>query len=445
MSPRPSIPRREFCAALCALAAASAGCRGARPPVTGQAVVGAVYDTALEQELRSGKAIPLVQEAWGRYVDTLSEPVAITNWRDGVSTWDVYFATNRGRMTSPEGTRALFGNVVLDQPQYGLASVTLPKRRRGVDPVQAGSKKSVVPAAFRRDQNTEDQVVKFEAVEMLADESFLEGVADQVNRSRQKDLLVFVHGFNVDFDSAILRTAQVALDMPFNGAIVAYAWPSQGGITSYSGDEPINSASVEPFAQFLATLVHKLPEETRISIVVHSMGNRIVMQALNRAPLEGRLENVVLCAPDVGLADFRAWAPGVVKSAKRVTLYASENDAALIASKGLHADQRAGDADPAVVVEGVETIDCSTVDYTSFLGHSYYGANVDVLGDLFMVLKENRGAAERPHLGRESNPAGGYWVFEGRGPNNLWTWHFDEEAKPTLVERLQRTREFASK
>jgi esterase/lipase superfamily enzyme len=283
----------------------------------------------------------------------------------------------------------------------------------------------MMPVSFSKPRSA-DEVVQFDAVEVQESAAFLDGVNRQLARSRQKDLLVFVHGFNVDFDSAVMRAAQVALDVPFNGAVVAYAWPSQGGVKNYASDEPINLASVAPFTEFLSTLLSGVPPETRVSILVHSMGNRIVMQGINRVPADARLAHVVLCAPDVGIADFTAWAPGVAARCERVTLYASENDAALIASKSLHAEQRAGDAHPPVIVSGIETVDCSTVDYTSFLGHSYYGANRQVLGDLFLLLKENKDAANRPHLTKESTGGGNFWVFSGNAPNILVTWHFDE-------------------
>ncbi|QDT55605.1 hypothetical protein Pan44_36510 [Caulifigura coniformis] len=407
-----------------------AGCRGTRLPVIDRTAVGIIYDTAHEADLRTGKMAGLAAEAFGRYVDTLSEPAAIVDWRDGISTWEVFYATNRGRVFGSPDARVDFGNQVSSSPQYGRAEVTLPRRGRGIDPPTAAGRSRLMPVSFSKPK-TDDEVVQFGTVEVQKPESFLAGVNNQLARSRQKDLLLFVHGFNVDFHSAIVRAAQVALDVPFNGAVVAYAWPSQGGVQNYRADEPANQASVAPFADFLQSLLDGVPADTRVSILVHSMGNRIVMQGINRLSPGARLANVVLCAPDVGLGDFEEWAPGVAARCDRVTLYASENDAALIASKSLHAEQRAGDAHPPVLLSGVETVDCSTVDYTSFLGHSYYGANRHVLGDLFLLLKENRPASERPHLSKQLNARREFWVFSGNAPNILVTWHFEEDATVT--------------
>jgi esterase/lipase superfamily enzyme len=401
------------------------GCRGTRPPVIDHRAVGIIYDTANEEKLKSGKAPVLIQQTWGEYVDTLAEPAAIVGWRDGVSTWEIFFATNRGNLGPSSEARARFGNEVRTTPLYGRAEVTLPRRGRGVDPATSVKKNPLIPAAFSR-QPEADEVVQFRDVGVQEPTQFLDGVNAQLARSRQKDLLIFVHGFNVDFDSSIIRAAQVALDVPFNGAVVAYAWPSQGGVKNYEADEPINATSVAPFAEFLQTLLDGVPPETRVSIMVHSMGNRIVMQGINRLTPESRLAHVVLCAPDVGLRDFREWSPGVVERSERVTLYASENDSALIMSKNVHVEQRAGDAHPPVICEGVETIDCSTIDYATLLGHSYYGANGQVLGDLFLLLKEGRPADRRPHLTAENGDGGRFWVFSGNAPNILVTWHFDE-------------------
>src|SRR5436190_7891811 len=244
----------RLCGSCAVVLAVVAGCRGTRAPVLDRTAAGIVYDTAHEADLRNGKAPALVSQAWGRYVDTLAEPAAIVDWQDGVSTWEVFFATNRERSLGSSDERVEFANGIRKDPHFGRAEVTLPRRGRGVDPARAPSINRAMPISFTKPKSP-DEVVRFSSVQLQEREAFLGGVNAQLERSRQKDLLVFVHGFNVDFDSAVIRAAQVALDVPFNGAIVAYAWPSQGGVQNYSSDEPINRASVEPFTEFLLALL----------------------------------------------------------------------------------------------------------------------------------------------------------------------------------------------
>jgi esterase/lipase superfamily enzyme len=425
-------PCRAAAAVLLAahLVLATSGCHLLAPLAAISAPASLHYDTAFEARLAEGETVDLTDAAWRPYVETLDEPVAIVNWRDGVSTWEVFFATNRGRVASTAGTgREQFGNEVLSTPQYGRAEVTLPRRKRGVEPKPASIAGLRLFAADRSDSG-ENERVEFESVGSTPRDTFLAGVNRQVLQSRQRDLLVFVHGFNVDFRSALVRTAQLALELPFNGAVVAYCWPSQGGVLNYEDDGPVNEQSVAPFAEFLNQLIAAVPGQTRINLVVHSMGSRIVMQALDRMPSPAArkpLSNVVLCAPDIGLSDFAQWAPGVVEQSERVTLYANNDDTALTAAMKVHLERRAGDANPPVVVPGIETVDCSRVDF-SFLGHDYY-SSADVLADVFAVIKERKSAEQRPYLSRRKLPDGAqYWEFTGSAPQILWTWHFDEPA-----------------
>jgi hypothetical protein len=112
--------------------------------------------------------------------------------------------------------------------------------------------------------------------------------------------------------------------------------------------------------------------------------------------------------------------------ADQVTLYSSSGDAALIASKGLHGERRAGDAWEPDTFAGIETIDCSRVDLT-FMGHSYYGSNTDVLSDLFMLLKEGKTAPQRPHLTvMTTDGSQPYYQFSKSAPEFRVGWHFDD-------------------
>ncbi|MGC4006337.1 MAG: alpha/beta hydrolase [Pirellulales bacterium] len=395
-----------------------AGCDDDRPLIPDSPNVGIVYDTKYEDTLNSGKSLPLLEQAWRPYVEVFDEPAAVVGWRDGVSTWEIFYATNRDVLPeSVAASRERYGNVALSQARFGRAEVRVPKRLRGVDPKRAD------------EATPSDDAVALEQVRGADWSTFVAGVDDQLRRSRQKDLLLFVHGFNVDFDEAVIRTAQIALDMPFNGAVVAYAWPSQGGVANYRADEPINAASVAPFAEFLAHLVSSVPPETRVNVVVHSMGNRIVMQGIGRLPSRpGGAKpsaHVALCARRRSTR-FRRRAPGVVARSERVTLYASAGDAALVASQALHQEPRAGNVRPPLVVDGVETIDCSAVDF-DFMGHGYYGGNVDVLGDLFAAIKQRHTADQRVYLTKKTLPDGGdYWHYRAHAPRMLWTWNFDE-------------------
>ena len=416
------------------------GCRRPRLPVFDHEPLVIMYDSADESELRSGQPLRFGLDGVDRYIDTLAEPVAVSEWSADHCKWNIFVATNRGRLESPDDPVA--ANRVLSEVHYGHCDVMLPRNDIGLrmeEEQRTSDETSTLPdigktGFARQDVST---AISSSSVEpngevdatRLSEAEFLEGVTEQVVRSRQKDLLVFLHGFNVSFEAAVARTAQVAMKIPFNGAVVSYCWPTQCGIFNYNDDEPINKASVAPFTQFLETLRNGVPSETRIHIVVHSMGNRIVMESLNQFPTSQSRKpfgHIVLCAPDVGHRDFLAWAPGVVTQSERVTLYANSGDSALIVSKGLHAEKRAGDAEVPLIVPGVETIDCSRIE-DSLAGHSYYGDNRDVTTDLFMLLKEDLPPSKRFFLKEQDFRGSTYWQFNRHAPKIMCTWHFEEQ------------------
>ncbi len=411
------------------LLTAQISCRMPAKELPKQKNLGVIFDTAYQPRADGPLVAQSLNDAYNRYHKTLAEPVAITAWGESCSHWNLFFATNRG-IDSAGSSQVTPTNAVSHQVTFGCCETRMPGRKRGKDPVLASSPRlslTKFPLPGKPVPRSPEEMADLLEVNRLAPAQFLQGLNHQIGQSTGKDLLIFVHGFNVDFEAAVIRTAQLGLDLPFNGGLCCYSWPSQGGIKNYGKDETVNAESVEPFRQFLQTVLEGVRPETKIQIVVHSMGNRMVMQTLDelsRQPgLTKSIDNVVLCAPDVGLTDFEAWVPGVRQMARRVTLYAGDSDTALIASKALHKEQRVGDAHPPVVIAGVETIDCSAVEM-SLMGHSYYGGNVEVLCDLFSLLKEDQPASARSWLSPVEKAGQRHWKFTSQPAPVYVTWNF---------------------
>ena len=118
-----------------------------------------------------------------------------------------------------------------------------------------------------------------------------------------------------------------------------------------------------------------MTEITRLNIIVHSMGNRLVAEALQAAA--PRLQSkkytgaIVLAAPDINVDRFRQLAAVYPLVAESTTMYVSERDRALGASRYIWDSPRAGLTPPVTVVPGVYTIEVSDID-VSRLGHGYY-------------------------------------------------------------------------
>ena len=204
--------------------------------------------------------------------------------------------------------------------------------------------------------------------------------------------------------------------MKFDGAPIFYSWPSQGGLLRYTVDETNAAWTMPNLKQFLLSVAQRSGAES-VHLIAHSMGNRpltAALQALAAESPDGRrlFREVVLTAPDIDAEVFcRDIAPAIIRTADRVTLYASSNDKALNVSKQFHGYPRAGESgENLIIVAGVDTVDVSAID-SSLIGHSYYGSNDTVVADMIDLLV----ASKPPDLRRWLKPAGSgqgrYWVF----------------------------------
>ncbi|MFG0263061.1 MAG: alpha/beta hydrolase [Novipirellula sp. JB048] len=300
----------------------------------------------------------------------------------------------------------------------GVCEVTVPdSHRRGLV-----ERPSLLKFELREDQR--DHIVLTSAVE-LGGSDFQRRLAETVASSSERDLLVFIHGYNVGFEAAIQRTAQIAVDLPFEGVPVCYSWPSQASLLGYTIDENNAEWTVPHLKQFLTELAQESGARS-INVVAHSMGNRAMTAAMQQLRWElpsgapPPFDRIVLAAPDVDADRFRRdLAPPLLDVSKQVTLYASSDDQALIASKKVHGYPRAGESGSnLLVVPGVETVDVSGIDL-SLLGHSYYGDNESMLRDLYELVRARLPAPQRNMLITRREGELIYWQLAQREPASL--------------------------
>ena len=293
--------------------------------------------------------------------------------------------------------------------ELGICEVSIPKDHR------VGELESPTVLRLEFHEDPERHVV-LQAVHPEPVDEFYADLRASIDRTARKEAFVFIHGYNVGFETAMRRTAQIAYDLKFEGVAIAYSWPSQEGLLGYTVDETNVAWTVPHLKQFLQDVAQRSGAKS-VHLVAHSMGNRALTSALREMVMEQKADcpkfhEVVLTAPDIDADEFcRDLAPAIVNAASRVTLYASSNDEALIASRKVHGYLRAGESgETMVVVPGVDTVDVSEVD-TSFIGHSYYGSNSTVLADLFEVMQGSKTADQRTWLRAMQLGALKYWKF----------------------------------
>jgi esterase/lipase superfamily enzyme len=237
------------------------------------------------------------------------------------------------------------------------------------------------------------------------------------------DILIFVHGYRTNWADAIKRAAQFSYDLEFKGRTVAYTWPSQGKLLSYTVDEN-NAAWAAPHFTDLLRDILANSGARRVHIVAHSMGNRITTASLqavadDEITYSTPVREVVFAAPDVDSDTFfefvtafnAATASWDAPRLPHLTLYACGVDSALDLSRRIHKLRRAGDTrDGIVVATPMDTIEVTQIvledDRDDGVGHAYFCSNRAVIADLNDLVLQ--GAAP-PRFGLQPVDGNRYW------------------------------------
>lgn len=320
----------------------------------------------------------------------------------------VFYATDR-QPTNSKDPRTAFGPDRSREGQlhWGTCVVSIPKTHK------LGAMEGT--GTLVREEDPLRHIVLTRLSDLSRD-LFIATLHTSVTGAPKKELLVFVHGFNVEFKDAARRTAQLAFDLEFEGIPVFYSWPAQGDMTpaKYRVDRENSRWTVPRLELFLRELAQN-SGATAIHLVAHSMGADALTQALSRLSLRlpdklPMFGEVVLAAPDVDRASFLQFADDFKRAGKRFTLYASSKDKALRIAKRINKFDRAGDSGPGVVlIPGIDTIDVSGVD-KSVVGHFYYGSNPPILADMASLIKEGKDASDRFRLDKQKKDGMTYWI-----------------------------------
>lgn len=166
------------------------------------------------------------------------------------------------------------------------------------------------------------------------------------------EVAVFVHGYNVSYPESVFRVAELANDVGFTGVAMGFAWPSEGSLTGYLADRDSATFSRDYLEQFLNDIA-AMRDVKKVTLVAHSMGNWLALETLRQAkmkspqsPLFGKLDEVVLIAPDVDLDVFRTELHDIGKLRRPIYLLVSTDDKALSVSQALADDApRVGNLD----------------------------------------------------------------------------------------------------
>ncbi|MER2508925.1 MAG: alpha/beta hydrolase [Amaricoccus sp.] len=179
--------------------------------------------------------------------------------------------------------------------------------------------------------------------------AWLDEINAELARSRDPDILVYVHGANTTVERAAGQASQLHHFLGRDSVVVLYAWPTAENFLRYPSD--IETAFGA--APHLAELIDLLAEHTdaeHVNVFTYSAGATVGSDALARVaenyPVAAdRLGEVYHAAPDADfrgfVEDMRVYGP----HARRVTTAVNLGDSALRLSGIVNRASRAGRPD----------------------------------------------------------------------------------------------------
>ncbi len=326
--------------------------------------------------------------------------------------YTVWYGTNRCPVVNHDGFQG-YSNSRDTRLHRGICKVVVPKSHKFG---------SVGSATWKRWLTFTDDRLKVADIEILEELAFWASIKSALQQFSQdeRDALIFIHGFNVTFEEAAIRAAQIGFDLNVPGITAFYSWPSKGSVLplSYSSDEATISASEQYIVEFLTQFASRTGAR-RVNIIAHSMGNRGLLRAIQRIAAQAATQTskpfgqIFLAAPDVDIDLFRDLARLYPQVSERTTLYISSKDRALATSGVVHDHPRAGFYPPVTIVDELDTIEVSNIDLT-LLGHSYYASAESILYDMREVLLNNSAPHHRARTTKASTEVGKvYWKVRG--------------------------------
>ena len=274
-----------------------------------------------------------------------------------------------------------------------------------------------------------------EAAMEKAGREFARQIDRQLALSSNKDIHIYVHGYNVDFEYSTLVARELKHFLGYQGAFVAYNWAATPSRLAYFKDQETATAT----RRNLRSLIEFLSANTeadRINIIGYSAGSRLAFEVtyqialLNRSGGGPRLGDVILISSDLDRSFVgHALEDGILKAVDQLSIYTSGTDAALGMSSLVFGRDRLGQSwsekgdvwpeleEALVALDKLEIIDVTDAEESSVgNGHSFFRTSPWASSDIFITLLTPYRAQERGLI-REGGKA--VWTFPPDYPDRL--------------------------
>jgi esterase/lipase superfamily enzyme len=244
-----------------------------------------------------------------------------------------------------------------------------------------------------------------------AERRFVEAIDAQLARTKNKELIAYVHGYRVAFDEVAVQMGSFSHFLG-QGATVTFQWPTGAMFWNYLTDCPRAERYIPDIERLIVLLARTSAE--RINVMAYSCGSPLLASALaslrKRHPdldhdalqKKFRIGNVIFVASDVDLKTFaEEHVPPALDIGRQLIVYISRIDKALGFSSLIAGASRLGRPDiKDLTPQDIErlagnprfqAIDVSDVrgahEMGGMKGHGYWYANDWISTDVTLSLR----------------------------------------------------------
>jgi esterase/lipase superfamily enzyme/FixJ family two-component response regulator len=251
---------------------------------------------------------------------------------------NLFYVTDRERLADASDGSARYGSQAHNDLEAGQCTVRVPESH------VVGALETPSLLRLQLTAQPEKHFVVRKTAALATRLLARRGQLSHVNRLGQRidansALLLYVHGFNLDFENAMLRAAQISFDLGIS--VMAYCWPSQGSVTAYIADQQAATRSAQHFASLLDELSDM---RALLHIWADGLGAQLVVESAQHAHHAGRVQQLVFTRADVGADTLAAAAPALGRLARNVTHYVSTRDPVSAIAQQVNGHQRAATA-----------------------------------------------------------------------------------------------------
>ncbi|SDJ41952.1 Esterase/lipase superfamily enzyme [Lutimaribacter saemankumensis] len=286
---------------------------------------------------------------------------------------EIFVITSRARDNDPT---ILFSGK--RSPEIGLAklSVSVPPNHK---PGEIEFPRSGIPSPAKHFTVIDPAVFGSEG-------NFISALQAELNQrpAHNRNVLVFVHGYNTTLTEAALRMGQFVEDSGYEGVPVLFSWASSGRLLDYVYD--MNSVLIARDNLLRGAYLISKTNAKAVDLLSHSMGNLLTVEAMRQAKLDGtfnrtgRLRHIIMAAPDIDADLFRQQLAPFADNERQFYILISRDDNALSFSRFLaRGVPRVGNDDVEDLTGlGVTILDLSEIDVNGS-NHSKFSDSPEVV------------------------------------------------------------------